>query len=165
MKHMMSVVILLHPDERGITSKTGELNESLAIRRPWLSDLVGRWAAARKASAMWDHTAADMRTTFLDAARGLGLEKWRPVLYMGRHSGASLDRLQEVLPLKEVQKRGRWSAESSVKRYEKRALVQEVYLSMPLAARKKAHRHEQELVRTLRRMCDALCGSRRGTRA
>ena len=36
-RHMRHAALLLHPDQRGIASKTGELNESLIIHRPWLS--------------------------------------------------------------------------------------------------------------------------------
>ena len=164
-KFMTTGVLLLHPDERGVCSKTGELNESLAIRRPWLSDMMCEWASSRRSEMMWDHTAAQMRKLFLAAAHQLHLQKWRPVMYMGRHSGASLDRLQDVIPLREVQRRGRWNSETSVRRYEKRALTQEVYLSMPPAVRNRAHRHERELIPLLRRTCAAQCAAKRARRA
>ena len=59
---------------------------------------------------------------------------------MARHTGASLDRLEERIPLEEVRRRGRWTSDKSVKRYEKRATAQEVYLSMADQQRKYAHR-------------------------
>ena len=154
-KWMDSVVLLLHPDERGIASNTGEMNESLAIRRPWLADLLNRWARSRRSPAMWDCGLPELRANFLKAATMLELTPWRPVLYMGRHSGASLDRLEEVLSLAEVQRRGRWRSEASVRRYEKRALVQEVYLKLPLHVRKYAHRCEKDLVPLLLRLAES----------
>ena len=71
---------------------------------------------------------------------------------MGRHSGASLDRLEGNLSLAEVQRRGRWRSEASVRRYEKRALVQEVYLKLPPTVRKAAHRATEQLIPLLERM-------------
>ena len=161
-KFMQSVVLLLHPDERGISSKTGERNESLIIRRQWLAELVELWAAHRSTPRMWDFGLLELRRCFLDACRVLCLMEWKPVLYMGRHSGASLDRLEEVHSLAEVQRRGRWRSEASVRRYEKRALTQEVYLKMLLSARRLAHRHEKELIPLLKRLAENLCASRRG---
>ena len=49
--------------------------------------------------------------------RGTGREK--KVLYMGRHSGPSIDFAVRQVPLLEVQKKGRWAAFKSVQRYEK----------------------------------------------
>ena len=123
---------------------------------------MNQWARWRKKTEMWDFTLAQMRIIFLEAAARLHLEKFRPVLYMGRHSGASLDRLENNISLQEVQRRGRWAAESSVQRYEKRALIQEVYLVIPAYARRLAHRRDQDLIPMLQRMCDAQCSARAG---
>eukprot|EP00959_Pyramimonas_sp_CCMP1952_P054406 1137656-Pyramimonas_sp.AAC.1 len=49
---------------------------------------------------------------------------------MCRRTGASLDRLENWVSLAEVQKRGRWRSTASVRRCEKRALVQEVFNSL-----------------------------------
>ena len=40
----------------------------------------------------------------MSGASSLGLDVWNLVLYMGRHAGASLDRLEERRPFNEVQK-------------------------------------------------------------
>ena len=153
--HMKSVVLLLHPDQRGVSSKVGEMNESLVIRRRWLSRLLDRWARSRRGKNLWNFTLPQLRAHFMQAASLLQIDKFRPVLYMGRHSGASLDRLEDNLTLAEVQRRGRWAATSSVRRYEKRALTQEVYLAIPEPLRRQAHRHALELVPLLDRLADA----------
>ena len=67
-----------------------------------------------------------MRDSFTMAATAAGLGRIHPVLYMGRHSGASLDRLTAELTLLEVQRRGRWRSPASVRRYDKHALIQAV---------------------------------------
>jgi len=56
----------------------------------------------------------------------VGLGELGVVPYTARHTGASLDRLEDNLSLAEVQRRGRWKAEASVRRYEKRTMAQEV---------------------------------------
>ena len=59
----------------------------------------------------------------------------------GRRSSTwQLDRLLDTLPLAEVQKKGLWRRESSVRRYEKRVLVQEVYNSLSKAQQQSAQR-------------------------
>ena len=102
-------------------------------------------------SHIWDFTMGEFRNAFLEAAIGVGIKQWQPCLYMGRHTGASLDRLMGTLPLSEVQKRGRWKSETSVKRYEKRALVQEVYNSLTEAQQLAAQRKADGLEDVLRR--------------
>ena len=56
----------------------------------------------------------------------MGLGELGVVPYTARHTGASLGRLEDNLSLAEVQRRGRWKAEASVRRYEKRTMAQEV---------------------------------------
>ena len=119
-------------------------------------------SAAAEREAM-GFSLPEMRSVFNKIATMLHLDKWRPVLYMGRHSGASLDRLTEAISLQEVQKRGRWRTETSVRRYEKRALVQEVYLSLPHHVRQQAHRCEAEIERFLLRLVSLRSASRKAT--
>ena len=84
----------------------------------------------------------------------LGLERWRPVLYMARHTGASLDRLEDRISLEEVRRRGRWASDRSVKRYEKRAMIQEVFLAMTAQQRRYADIAAAGLLKLLRRKLD-----------
>ena len=123
-RHMTRAALLLHPDQRGIASKTGELNESLIIHRPWLSDLLMAFVRQQPAGKLFNFTLEQMRRVFLKIAMHIGIGKWNPVLYMARHTGASLDRLEQRISLEEVRRRGRWVSESSVRRYETRALIQ-----------------------------------------
>ena len=48
-----------------------------------------------------------LRTIFVEAAHVAGVKRWHPVFYTGRHTGASLDRLENNISLQEVQRRGR----------------------------------------------------------
>jgi len=135
--------IHLNPDYRGKPGKTGELDEALLVNRSWLSDALWSWARARKAAGelkLWDFTLVELRNVFILAATAVGIEKFKPVLYMGRHTGASLDRLNNTLSLQAVQQRGRWRTASSVRRYEKHALIQDVLDKMSVAHRKMCER-------------------------
>ena len=69
---------------------------------------------------------------------------------MARHTGASLDRLEQRISLEEIRRRGRWLSEGSARQYEKRALIQEVYASLTTAQRKLCHRADDRLISMLR---------------
>ena len=117
----------INPDYRQRRGKTGELDESVLITRSWLGTALETYARKRSGhQRLWDFSLAELRLAFLSAAEAAGITFLKPVLYMARHSGASLDRLNDVYSLEEVQKRGRWRCMSSVRRYEKHALLQEV---------------------------------------
>ena len=128
---MQKTCIHLNPGYRGKFSKTGELDESLQVNRDWLGSLlemVHRWRCLEP--RLWPFSLAQLREKYMIACKELDILKWDPVLYMGRHSGASLDRLQGNLTLEAVQKRGRWRSAASVRRYEKHASVQDVWNKM-----------------------------------
>ena len=123
---MDRVALVINPEYYNRPSKTGELDESLHISRAWLGRLLLRYKRLRKSPRLWDHNLLEMRRIFLLVAEDLCIGHLRPCLYMARHSGASIDRLENRLSLQEVQRRGRWRCEASVRRYEKRAMAQEV---------------------------------------
>ena len=53
------------------------------------------------------------------AAEALHLQALRPCLYGLRHGGASEDMLHRHRPVPEIKLRGRWAADSSLRRYMK----------------------------------------------
>ena len=128
---MSRCALHVNPDYRKKYSKTGELDESLLVSRRWLGRALEHWAQRREGEAeLWPFHLGALRQEFMRHALALGLASLRPVLYMGRHSGASLDRLENRYCQAEVQRRVRWRSTSSVARYEKHALVQQVYQSL-----------------------------------
>ncbi|CAK0874830.1 unnamed protein product, partial [Prorocentrum cordatum] len=64
---------------------------------------------------------------------GLGKAKLHP--YMMRHGGASDDALRQTRSLEAIKRRGRWAADTSVKRYEKHARVLKSLEGLPASAR------------------------------
>ena len=128
---MHKVVLLLNPGYEKKFSNTGELDESLQISRGWIGEaLLHHWGSRPTRGRLWNFDLAGMRKEFLATCHASGLSHLNPVLYMARHTGASVDRLEDRLSLMEVQRRGRWRSETSVRRYEKRGMVQEVSSSL-----------------------------------
>ena len=64
----------------------------------------------------------------MDAAKRLQIDV---TPYNMRHSGPSIDRSQNLRPLLEVQKRGRWKSHKSVARYEKSARLAANFNQLP----------------------------------
>ena len=133
---MRKTAIHLNPDYYKKFSKTGELDESIVLHRLWLCKAVEAWAKTRASQVrLWPFLLPDLRREFMKVTASLNLSFLSPVLYQGRHSGASLDRMENRLTLAEVQKRGRWRSSSSTNRYEKHALLQEVLLKVGIKVR------------------------------
>ena len=149
---MSSTALHLNPDYLMRPSKTGELDESVLVSRSWIGEML-EVLARRKApsSRMWSFDLAALRQQFLVSAAKSGVKFLKPVLYMGRHSGASLDRLEHRYSLEEVRKRGRWRSAASVSRYEKRALVQDVLRRMRVSDRAFCQKAERVLKGVLKR--------------
>ena len=113
--------IVLHPSEELVSSKVGLFDETLLVDLPQLTLLVEEFrrrhhsglllpVPIRKFNALWRRAALDLQ---LDKSLGI------PHPYTLRHSGPSADRLHQRRSLDEVKARGRWRADSSVRRYQK----------------------------------------------
>ena len=119
-----STSLLLFPEERGRASKTHRFNNSVVLDsrgRAWLGRLIAKLAAQRRGKPLF-------RLTYLQwlnglAAAALGLQLWELTLYVLRHTGPSHDFLAALRTLLDIQRRGRWALESSVRRYEKSSRV------------------------------------------
>ena len=61
----------------------------------------------------------------------IGLEETFAVPYQLRHAGASWDRFKKFRSQLEVKMRGRWAADSSMTRYEKHALLNQIFEDLP----------------------------------
>ena len=98
----------------------------------------------RREGAIFPFDLVLMRKAFMGACHKTSLMKLEPVVYMGRHSGASVDRSNGVLLL-DVQRRGRWRCMASVRRYEKSALLQKATAALTSPELKSALRAEAQL--------------------
>ena len=70
----------------------------------------------KKAETLLGYDYAQFLKVFRLATSNLN---WDVVPYQARHSGASADRAERLRPQDAVQKRGRWAALRSVRRYQK----------------------------------------------
>ncbi|CAK0879805.1 unnamed protein product, partial [Prorocentrum cordatum] len=90
--HMPEVTIHINPDYMKRPSKTGEMDETVDVARPWLGSLLVRLAQGPPSASLWTFAMTEAKDVFERATRALGLDKQLPVLYTARHSGASIDR-------------------------------------------------------------------------
>ena len=67
---------------------------------------------------MFSFSHSDLLRAFGRVGTFLGLNNFGFVLYCLRHGGPSRDRLSGFRSLPEIQRRGRWASDTSVRRYE-----------------------------------------------
>ena len=150
--NMRKVALVLNPGYAGKYSKTGEIDERVLVMREWLYPLIERYAALRQnQSRLWPFNLKQLRSIFLAAAKETGILALKPVLYMARHPGPSIDRYNNTLPLSDVAKRGRWRSKSSLARYEKRAMLQDTWQALSAGAQAYCLRAEAALLGVLHR--------------
>jgi hypothetical protein len=118
--------ILLHDSDLGIPGKTGLYDDAVVVDLdtflwPVLTSLR---ATRQDFESLWDFTRFELSQAFSKACTQLGLNHLGPHLYSLRHGGASDDLLRRRRPHGEVKARGRWAADTSLKRYGKAARLQ-----------------------------------------
>ena len=122
--------LTLHPFELSKPSKTQEFDESVlldtaesAFLGPLLYELGSRRGLEQP---LFGIDQAHFGRAFKEACITLGLQTLGPPTpYQLRHAGASWDFAAGLRNLAEVQRRGRWKATASVRRYEKGGRVSE----------------------------------------
>ena len=124
-----SWVIWLFPSEERQRSKTGEADDTIPMdgRRARCMARVYQVLSEKGGSeSLFGCTYLDFASALGSACRRLNL---KVVGYQMRHSGASMDRADGSRGLEAVQKRGRWHAQRSVRRYEKHGRLIESWRS------------------------------------
>jgi len=140
--------LLLHPAERQERSKVGLADESILLDSPllpWLGPALNRLQTPN--NFLLSLTYYDLVQAWQGALKALGLAKDHAVLYQLRHSGPSHDRFFKLRPLTEVKQRGRWAADSTVRRYEAHARLNQEFNDLPKHVQNKAQLAEQEIVK------------------
>ena len=149
---LQSWCVKLHPVDRGIPSKTGMVDENLALSTPLARKLDPLWKAlSKKASTetVMDCSYLDYLKEFKQVTRELGIEDVVPS--EGRHSGASIDVARGFRTTVEAQKQGRWQQPKSVKRYEKAGELNRSWACLSEAQRQHFEACEVGIVDTLLR--------------
>ena len=124
----------LHPQDRQEESKVGVHDETLLLDSsvvPGLGAMLTKLLTGAPHSSLFQLQAEDLRNLWQNALTSLGLGPQYAVLYQIRHSGPSHDRLYNLRDLASVKRRGRWAADSSVKRYEAAAKLSQEFHRLP----------------------------------
>ena len=130
--------ILLHPVEGGVPGKTNLFDGTILIDQDlWIGDFLLALIRGRGGQEeLWSHSHDTLIATFKRSLLVLNLEFLGATLYSLRHGGASFDLLQRRRSLLEIKRRGRWAADSSLKRYAKEARLQHQLSLVPLPVRR-----------------------------
>lgn len=147
-KSSRSVVVNLHPSKRAESSKVGLADESIAMdsqELPFLGHLLLRLAKAKSQTSLFGLEYHTMRSIWEQTLIKIGLPLQQCVMYQLRHAGPSHDRLNNYRTSLEVKLRGRWSADSSVQRYEKHALINAEFQALPRKIQKECVEAQKSL--------------------
>ena len=120
----------LHPEERLETSKMGLANESILLDSPvmpFFNVVLKKLAQRRTGRFLFNLDYLQLRNIWQASMKDIGLPKNHSVLYQLRHSGPSHDRLHNLRSALAVKMRGRWHADSSVRRYEAHARLHQQF--------------------------------------
>ena len=99
------------------------LGRELTIPRRFLGLLLHRRARQRLGRRLWDFKMHEMVASFERHCKLLGFWPAIECLYQLRHGGASRDKFVAKREDSAIQKRGRWSVPTSLRRYEKHGRV------------------------------------------
>lgn len=130
----------LYPDFRPERSKMGLADENILLdsrQVPWLGDAL-HLLARKNDCALLEVTVTQLRNQWEATLLRIGLRGNHCVPYQLRHSGPSHDLLTRARSMLEVKMRGRWAADSSVKRYEAHARVGQEFQALPKKVQQKA---------------------------
>jgi integrase len=138
----------LHPSDRLESSKVGLSDETILLDSslmPWLGDLLTTRLQGVPNALMFHMTYQDLKNVWMSTLKEIGLPQDHAVLYQLRHSGPSYDRLTKSRSLQDVKKRGRWSADSSVRRYEAHARLAQEFQRLPKKIQQKCYQALKQL--------------------
>jgi hypothetical protein len=148
----------LHPSARGGSSKVHVADESLMLDSsevPWLGEVLGRLQIGVRDSLLCKVEYGEVRQPFEAIQRDLQVSPPLFVLYQLRHGGPSHDRRSGARSLAEIKRRGRWTADSSMRRYEAHALLQQIEQALPAEVHRQfvsvQHRLRELFLESIRR--------------
>ncbi len=118
--------LVLRPFEQGRAAKSGEFDEAVMIDRPDLPALDLWCSVLRKRSPrrpVWAFSQNEYSRHLKELLARIQLDHMGLDTYSIRHGGASSDRLDRRRSLAAVKRRGRWRADTSLRRYEKSTIA------------------------------------------
>ena len=151
--------INLHPSMFQEVSKTQLSDEAIALNSQEimaLGPLLSRLCTGKPDDMLFGIDYRTMKQVFEEALSRSPLQRVRYVLYQARHGGPSHDRRNGARSIPEIRQRGRWTADSSLRRYEAHARLQQEELRERPAVRQAGELALQKLTTTLARGLDRL---------
>ena len=119
--------LIIAPSTLKQMTKTGKTDDSILLgdqrHNQWLKECLRLWMNGVVAEVFPDITLASLERFCKTASSQLGYQTVCLLPHVVRHSAASNSFYHKRRQLPEIMKRGRWTAKSSVARYEKAALL------------------------------------------
>ncbi len=127
--------LILFPSAEGVPSKTYQYDDSIVLEsgsRQWLTKALEVELRMMKRGELFVNLSWHrLREASMAAVLAAGLEIWGVTPHTLRHAGPSNDYVQKYRSLLDTQRRGRWSAVASVRRYEQASQVNARLLTVP----------------------------------
>lgn len=123
----VTLPLLFFPQEEGSPSKTHQFDDSVVL------DPLSRRMAQQVApgEALVKMPAEKFRNFVAAAVAMVGLAAWQVTPYLRRQAGPSQRHLSRDCTMPVITRRGRWSSERSVRRYEKSSQVNARFAKLP----------------------------------
>jgi len=148
--------LVLHPLEEGRPSKTQEFDETLQFDLDYIkfvaSAIYRIMGLHRRPSTekIFSRSIAQLRSSMSVAAKACSLMSLGdPHPYRLRHGGASRDYITGMRSLPDIQQRGRWKAQASVRRYQKGGRLSQLLNGLPKQVLADVMLAEQRLVKAV----------------
>ena len=142
-------MLVFNREEEFETSKMGVADENISLDSralPWLGKALEKMSKPLlPTQLLFQVEYSKFLTQWKGALQKIGLPEKHSTPYQLRHSGASWDRFKNFRTQLEVKMRGRWESDSSMSRYEKKALVATAFDSLPKSVQRKCHSAVQSL--------------------
>ena len=133
----MNWALVLHSSESGTIGKTGDRDENIilddSVCKTFDKVFQKITTGVDKNEKLFPFTQMSFNNEIRQSVARLGLTRVGFVPYSLRHSGASGDFLDKTRTLQDVQFRGRWRSDESLKRYCKSSLAQAAAAEVPTA--------------------------------
>eukprot|EP00435_Cladocopium_sp_Y103_P040010 s704_g10.t2 len=127
--------LVISPFEMGIASKNGSFDDAVVIADvpgfDWIGIAMGLYMKHVQHELFPDRTLAKYEEIMGETAASLRYSPGVFLPHVLRHSGPSCDHYHSRRDLNEIQRRGRWLARSSVRRYEKHAVLIRQWRTVP----------------------------------
>jgi len=127
--------LVISPFEIGVASKNGSFDDAVVINDipgcDWIGMAMNLFMKNVRHELFPERTLAQYETIMVETAHALQYAPGVFLPHVLRHSGPSCDHFHSRRDLAQIQRRGRWLAKASVRRYEKHAVLIRQWRTVP----------------------------------